>query len=130
MDFLDRILDYIESSVPLYDSFSVGTLKDGNSVAVRPTPTSISTRYVEGSKIYPYGFQVLTKHKNMLTAYKAIQDVTEAIDGLTNGAITSSDGSFVFDKCEATTLPNWVEKDTQGYTIYTAIFQAELYKEV
>ncbi|MFZ4452086.1 phage tail terminator protein [Salibacterium aidingense] len=127
MDFLERIKDYIEGNVSLYKtSLSVNMLKTGNDIAIRATPGAPNDRYVTG-KTHTFQFQILTRHEVDKTAYEAVQAITTALDGLTNGAVTSSDGSFVFHTCEVYTLPNFIEETAHGESIYAAMFEAEIY---
>ena len=38
MNFLDKLVDHIESSLTMYSPIRVGMLGTGNSIAIRPTP--------------------------------------------------------------------------------------------
>ncbi|MFB4164804.1 minor capsid protein [Alteribacillus sp. JSM 102045] len=128
MDFLAQMKSYIEDSVQLYKTpLSVSMLKDGNDIAIRTAPGSAADRYVSGQKTHSFQFQILTRHETDKTAYDALQDITNEIDGLTNGTITSCNGSFIFNQCEVYTLPNFVEETDHGESIYTAMFRAEIY---
>lgn len=126
MDFLDRVIDYIEANVSLYAPMRVGILSDDDSIAIRPTPSTPPEGYLIGDRARNFPFQVLTQHSQANISYQTLEAITEALDGLRNEAITSSDGSFVFVKCEVYTGPNFVEVTSRGKHIYTAIFQAEL----
>lgn len=128
MDFLNSIKQYIEKNADLYVSnLQVGTLLDGNSIAIRPVPSTPPIRYLEKSKIITYQFQVLTKHSHTGIAYNTLEEINSLLDILELGAIKSANGSFVFNKCEVYTSPNFVEKTTKGEMIFTALYQAELY---
>ena len=128
MDFLEQVKSYIENNVTLYKTpLSVSMLQPGNDIAIRSTPGSPSDRYVTGNKTHSFQFQILTKHKTDKTAYDAIQTITDELDSLTNGAIISGDGSFILNKCEVYTLPNFIEQTEHGESIYSAMFQAEIY---
>lgn len=127
MDFLFRITEFIQNNLSLYSTIALGIAQDGNSIAIRPTPSTPPTRYLEKSKIITYQFQILTKHSTGIMAYNTLQEINSLLDGLENGAITSNNGSFIFNKCEVYTSPNFVEKSTGGEMIFTALHQAELY---
>lgn len=128
MDFLEQVKSYIENNVTLYKTpLSVSMLQPGNDIAIRSTPGSPSDRYVTGNKTHSFQFQILTRHETDKTAFDAIQNITQVLDGLTNGAISSSNGSFTFNKCEVYTLPNFIEETEHGESIYSAMFQAEIY---
>lgn len=129
MDFIDQAKTYIKQRVPLFTPFiKVGILGDGNSIAIRKTPGAPPERYLEGSKTIMYPFQVLVQHKSNKTSYETTQAIEDALDGLTNGAIVSNDGSFIFNKCDVYSTTNFVEKNSKSY-MYTAMFQAELFIE-
>ena len=125
MDFLDRVADYIESNVDLKTRIVMPLLGDGSSVAIRQTPSSINTRFIEG-KTADLSFQVLVKDKDHLACYNAAQAIYKLLDGLPKGEIISSDGSFIFVRCECYTLPNWIEKTEKNEHIYSVMFTAEL----
>lgn len=126
MDFLNSAKQYIEQNMTLFRSpISAGLLRDGDDIAIRPTPSTPPTRYMEGSKTINFQFQILVQHASNRIAYDTCQSIEMYLDGLQKGAIASSDGSFTFNKCEVYTTTNFVEKTSKGH-IYTAMFQAEL----
>lgn len=126
MDFLDRVMDYLEANLSLYAPIRVGILGDGDSIAIRPTPGMPPQGYLTGDRLRVYSFQVLTQHQKPNIALGTLEAIAQALSGLENGAITSSDGSFSFVSCEVYTQPNFVEVTSQGVHVYTAIFHAEL----
>ncbi|UYG93187.1 minor capsid protein [Cytobacillus firmus] len=126
MDFLFRVMDYIENNVQLNAPINSPVLdSDSSAVAIRQTPSTMNTRFIEG-KTADFSFQILVKDKSHLACYNTIQAIFKALDGLSKGDIVSSDGSFSFIKCECYTLPNFVEKTEHDEYIYTALFTAEL----
>lgn len=126
MDFLSKVKEYLESNLVLSAPIMTPLLSsDSSSIAIRQTPSSVNSRYASG-KTYDLGFQVLVKDSSNPKAYNNCYAIYQALDGLSNGAIQSSDGSYIFVKCECSTLPNFVEKDEQNNYIYTALFTAEL----
>jgi hypothetical protein len=126
LDFLARVKDYLAANVELNAPITTPILSaDSSSIAIRQTPSSMNSRYVEG-KISNFSFQVLVKDTSHVKAYNTIQAIFMALDGLPKGSIVSNDGSFSFVKCECTTFPNFVEKNDKNEYIYTAIFNAEL----
>lgn len=125
MDFLDGVKKYIENNLVLFvDFLQVGLLSDGNSIAIRPTPGTPPVRYLEGSKVVTYTFQILVAHSDTKTAHDTTEAVLGALDGLAKGAIIGV--GFEFIKCEVYTSTNFVEKRTGGEMVFTALFQAEL----
>ncbi|NPC91221.1 hypothetical protein HOO54_02865 [Bacillus sp. WMMC1349] len=126
MDFLERIKQYIETNVLFDQALNVGPLKNGNSMSIRPTSGSQSVKSLDLGRSYTFPFQILVRHQESRTGYKTCQEIANKLDALTNGAVTSHDGSFDFIKCDLYTTPNWVERTPDG-DIYTALFQAEIY---
>jgi len=127
MNFLDKLVDHIESSMTLYSPIRVGMLGAGNSIAIRPTPGSMPSGYLNGERLRPYSFQVLAQHTDPQTAYHTLEQIADLLDATDAGI--SGDG-YVMVRCELYTAPNFVEITDQGLHIYTALFEAELLKEV
>lgn len=127
MDFLDRLKEYTEGLNITPPVIQIGVYNtNGNSVAIRPAPSNINERYMSKGKIYPFSFQILVHHSDNLIGYNTIESLLSAYENLSNGAITSSDGSFNLVSVQCTTTPNFVEKTSFG-VLWTAIFNAELY---
>lgn len=127
MDFLDRLIDYIESSVDLGPTIRVGKLSlEGSSISIRPTPSSMVDRYVDKDKTREYSFQVLMKDPNQFKVISKLDEITSLLDGIGHREITSNNNSFKLVKCEVYTLPNYVEETEHEEYIYTALFRAEL----
>ncbi|UTI41121.1 minor capsid protein [Niallia sp. RD1] len=124
MDFLDRMLDKLESDVTLFTFVRKGLLAEGNSIAVRQTPTPPNTTYLNKDRIDNYGFQFLVRHKDVLTAENTIQSIHGYLCNRTD--IESHDDSFKLINIDVSTMPNWVGVSERGEYEYTAIFQAEL----
>src|SRR5690554_7402385 len=127
MNFLDKLVDHVESSLTLYTPIGVGMLGAGNSNAIRPTPGSMTSGYLNGRRLRPYSFQVLTQHTDPQIAYYTLEEIADLL-GDTDASI--SGGGYVMVRCELYTAPNFVEVTDQGLHIYTALFEAELLKEV
>ncbi|WP_153124676.1 phage tail terminator protein [Peribacillus tepidiphilus] len=130
MDFIYRLQDYLAKE--LKQTINVGLLGTNSpSIAIRQTPSSVTSRYVDKGKTFDFSFQVLMKdkaaagHKNVIDTMNKIVDLLE---GLSSDSIKSQNGSFSFIKCECYTLPNFVEKTDHDEYIYTAIFKCELEK--
>ncbi|CAF1777872.1 hypothetical protein NRS6094_04317 [Bacillus subtilis] len=127
MDFLDRMKQYIESNIPLFKKvLTVGPLQSGNDISILEIPGVKPTKNLDMSRNYIFPFQILVRHHDQHVSYTTCQQISDQLDKLTNGAVTSGDGSFDFVICEVYTTPNWVEQTPEGH-IYTAMFQAELY---
>src|SRR5690625_2420719 len=101
MDFLDRLIDYIETQLDLEVPITVGKLdKKETAISVRPTPSSTISRSMDMGSTFEYTFQVLVKNPNQFKTIKLVTEIAYLLDGLPNGTIKSSDGSFIFIKSE------------------------------
>lgn len=124
MDFLQRLKDFTEGLSYTPSTIEIGLFnEDSDSIAVRPSPSNINVRYMEKGKMYPFTFQLLIHYKNNLNAYLMAQDLMDEFEKL---AVTSNDNSFALLDCKCTTTPNFVQETYYG-TLWTAIFEAELY---
>lgn len=127
IDFLQRLKDHMEGLLYTPPTVSIGLYNEsGNSVAIRPSPANINERHMNKGKIYPFNVQILVHNRENDVAYSTIEKLFNEYDNISNGAITSSDGSFDLISVNFTTTPNFVQKSSYGY-LWTAIFQAELY---
>lgn len=127
MDFLERLIEYVEGLSFMPSNIKIGLFdENGNSVAIRPMPSSLNERYVEQSKIYQYSFQVLVHNKSNLIAYEVSQKLMSVLDMIDEGLIQSSNNSFKLVSIRCTTTPNFVQKTGYGY-LWTMMFEAELF---
>lgn len=127
MDFLDRLIDYIEDNVELKTYLRIGKLSaDSESISIRPTPSGIAARYANEGVNREYGFQILIKGTNQLKVISTLESITSSLDGLKSGDIRSSNNSFDLVSCKVYTTPNYVEETDREEYIYTAMFIAEL----
>lgn len=129
MDFLDRVIDFIENQIDLETIIKVGKLDENKTaISVRPTPSSTISRSMDRGTTFEYTFQVLVKDPNQLKAIQTVSQIAYLLDGLPNGAIKSADGSFIFVKSEIYVHPHYVETLEHGEAIYSAMIMAELEK--
>lgn len=128
MDFIDRLLDYLETNMNLFTKFSVDFLPSSNqAITIRRTPSAPLTRYLDNSRDDVLSFQILVKHKKQTEAINTLQSIITTLEGLEEGAIQSQNNSFEFLKCELYTSLTLVEKDEKGCFIYTALFNTTLF---
>lgn len=94
-----------------------------DSMAVRVTPTA-PTGYIEGFT-YPVGIQVLTQFadKNAPTSLNACYAIVDALNGK-QAVLSTNQYKCISARC--TTLPRYVETDSQGRHVYTALFTFEI----
>lgn len=127
MDFLDRLLDFIEEHVNLEKPITVGKLgTESGSISLRPAPSGNLDNYADGEGTYEFSFQVTMKGEDPFEVNAKLNEITKLLNGLSNSAIKSEDDSFIFIKCEVNVRPNWVEETNRGNHMYTALFTAEL----
>lgn len=127
MDFLDRLVEYLEGFSFMPSLIKIGLYDENkNSVALRPTPSTINERYIEKSKVYPYAFQVLIHNESNTVAHATSQQLLSVLDFLDEGLIQSSNNSFELLSIRCTTTPNFVQKTGYGY-LWTIMFEAELF---
>ncbi|MBO1515604.1 minor capsid protein [Metabacillus bambusae] len=127
MDIVAQITTYLKNNANLNGLPVVSPLLgSGNSIAIRETPSSVESRYLNADKTINFQFQILVKHDGAMQVRNIINDIFNILDGLSQGVITSANGSFFMSSCECTTLPNFVEQTDQDFYVYTAIFNAEL----
>lgn len=127
MDFLDRLLDFIEERIALDKPFTVGKLgTESGSISLRQIPSSNIDHYADGDETYEYSFQITLKGKDQFKVIAKMNEITKLLNGLSNSAIKSENDSFIFVKCEVNVRPNWVEETDRKNHMYTALFTAEL----
>ena len=124
MNLLNAVSDYLETNVQLNARIVGPLLERGSSVAIRLTPSSENVRYIEGFN-YNVGFQILVQDSSNVKAMLVMEDIFRALHGI-NKEHLASDGSFTLIDLRCTTRPNFVEKDSSGVFVYTALFQAEI----
>lgn len=128
MDFLDRMMDFVEGNLQLFSIMRKGPLDENSmAISVLPTPSTAIIRYFDKSKDYNYGFQVLVKHPTQSVAIQTIEDIVNLLDGVDGDKITSDDNTFSLVVCNVYTLPTFVEITEHNEYIYTALFQADLF---
>lgn len=127
MDFLDRLMDFIEEHVTLNAELKSGKLdEEEHAITIMPTPSSMGARFMDKGKTHEYSFQVLAKDPDQVAVRRILYEITSLLDGLSNSAIKSENDSYIFVKSEVYVLPHYVETTDQGNYIYTAMFTAEL----
>lgn len=130
LDFLDRLIDWIEENVELFTLIEKSRMRNkGPAIAIRQTPTPPSTRYMDGSKLDDFGFQILIRHEDVLQVTDTIQRIKKSVDGLNGDTIKSDNGSFKLVQIDVYTNPNYVETNDRNEEIYTALFVAQLYTD-
>lgn len=94
-----------------------------NSIAARTTPTA-PTEYIAGFT-YPIGVQVLTQFsdKQAPTSLNACYAIVDALNSK-ESVLPITTYKCISARC--TTLPQYVETDSQGRHVYTALLTFEI----
>ncbi len=116
MEALNKIIEEIESLE--LTTVKVGILSDGDSISVRPTPSSYINRYLKDG-VFEFNFQVLTKNRNGQIAYDWLLTIEEHFENL--------QGDFIL--CEVTNSRQFVEETDKNEMIFTSLFKIEYIKE-
>lgn len=125
MDFMDKVLDHLESNLTLFSTFKVDILSDdANALTIRRTPSSPSSRFFDDTRVDEFMFQILVKNTSQRIALETINNIVVELEDLK--FIYAETDSFELLKCEVYTLPLFVEEDSRGSYIYTALFKATL----
>lgn len=129
MGFFDDLAGNIEANMQLFTTFKIDILDtEDNALTLRRYQSGPSDRFIDGSRDDLIGLQVLVRNTDQQTASNTIESITDYLETLKEGAVTSSDGSYQFLNCDIYIHPLLVEKtDTNAY-LYSAIFQAKIYK--
>jgi len=126
VDFQDRLKENLEGLSYTPPKIRIGLFdKDRNSISIKPIPSSGIGRYIKG-KTYNYSFQLNVHYESNYTAYETIMKLYKHLEEVALKEIISKDNSFALINIECTTVPNFVQETEYG-TLYTAIFNAELY---
>lgn len=127
MDFLDRLIDYIESNIVLSSSIIIGNLDgESESISIRPTPSNTISEYLDRDRTYEYSFQILYKHPHAIEVEKILYEITDLLDFMTSDDLISESGSFNLINCKPYVYPNYVETTDHNEVIYTAMYVAEI----
>ena len=90
-------------------------------IMVRTEPSSIETRYFDGTRVGTLNFSYFAKSKNQQTARNQLDTIINVLD-LQNFDITDA---LMIASCEALTVPVYVEKTTASEHVWTASFKLE-----
>ena len=90
-------------------------------IMVRTEPSSIETRYFDGTRVGTLNFSYFAKSKNQQTARNQLDTIINVLD-LQNFDITDA---LMIASCEALTVPVYVEKTIASEHVWTASFKLE-----
>jgi hypothetical protein len=129
MGLLDDLADHLERNISLFATFKIDILSDDdNALTIRRYQSGPSQRFIDGTRDDLIGFQVLVRNLDQKIAVDTIEVLTDYLEKLKEGQITSSDGSYNFINCDLYIHPLLVEKTDQGAYLYSTLFQARIYK--
>lgn len=126
MDYLSRLKSYIEGLNTFASKVDISLLSDGESICLRPTPSSPPLKYLDKGNLHEFNFQVLVRSSDQEIAYATQYLIASDLNKLERGDIISFDSSFKFMKCRIQSMPSFLERDGSGW-IYTTLFSSEIY---
>lgn len=126
-DLADFIASYIEENVkdrgengkkfPYRLEAEILASSDSDGACIRHDPTpAAERRFIDGSRLVVWNFAIFVRCQNALDALKWARLVINFIDG------KELDISGLKVTLEAQSLPQFVDSDTLGFTVYTATF--------
>jgi hypothetical protein len=129
MGFLDDLAGNVEANMQLFTTFKVDVLdSENNALTIRRYQSGPSVRFIDRSRDDLIGLQVLVRNESQQIASDTIEAITDYLEMLKEGAVTSSDGSYQFLNCDIYIHPLLVEKSDANAYLYSAIFQATIHK--
>lgn len=129
MGFFDDLADNLESNFSLFATIKLDIMSENqNALTIRRYQSGPSQRFMNGTRDDLIGFQLLVRHTDQVTAINTIETLSEYLEKLKAGNITSSDGSYEFLSCDLYVHPLLVEKTDHGAYLYSVLFQAKVYK--
>lgn len=125
LDFQDRLIDLIESSVELFAPIDVPVIKNDEGLSMTMSPIGRSSMDFSAEITREYGFSMAARSKSDLQAVNALYDINRFIDELEQGAVVSSNSSFIMNSIEVVSPPN-LQAVSDAHYVYTCNFKAEL----
>src|SRR5690625_1349196 len=117
LDFIWRLNDYI-NTLDVFAHSNVGTLGINESLSVLAMPGGEETIYMDGTRDKFLNIQVNAKSQNQLNCIESLSLIARKLENLVEGAITSDNDSFKFQKISITSPLSIVVHDEKGYFIY------------
>ncbi|GEN87251.1 phage tail terminator protein [Oceanobacillus sojae] len=125
MDFLERLVDEVNSIDRLPIRCEPGYLGEAESFVVYPIPGSrVVNEYYNGVKDQQLNYEFAMKSKipgNIHNTLWVVQNALEQIE-----SINSNDGSFEFDELIITNKPFINQADSQGWFVFLLDIQAKI----
>lgn len=124
------MIDAIEANCSLFSTIDVPVVKinsdgTGTGIAFSLTPVGQEIRYMDGSRLRNYSFQIMVRHTDQPLILETLYTINRFVDGLKADDIQSNNGTFEFNSVMVTSVPNLIQVDAHG-CIYVSSFQAEL----
>lgn len=125
MDFLERLVDAVNSIDGLPIRCEPGYLGESESFVAYPIPGSrVMNEYFSGVKDQQLNYEFAMKSRapgNIHNTLWIVQNALEQIE-----SITSNDGSFEFDELIITNKPFINQADNQGWYVFLLDIQAKV----
>jgi hypothetical protein len=124
------MINAIETNVNLWKPIDVPIIRvdssgAGDGIAFMLTPIGQETRYMDGSVLRNYAFQISARSQDQLQVLNALLEINKYVDSLRQGDIVSTNGSFEFVSAVVASVPNLVNVDNYGF-LYVSNFQSEI----
>jgi len=125
LDFIWRLNDYI-NTLDVFAQSNVGSLGINESLSVLAMPGGEENIFMDGTRDKHLNIQVNAKSQNQLNCIESLSLIARKLENLVEGAITSDNDSFNFQRATITSPLNIVAHDEQGYFIYALSISAKI----
>lgn len=125
MDFLERLVDAVNSIDGLPIRCEPGYLGESESFVAYPIPGSrVMNEYFSGVKDQQLNYEFAMKSREPGNIHNTLWIVQNALEQIES--ITSNDGSFEFDELIITNKPFINQTDDQGWFVFLLDIQAKI----
>ena len=124
-DYLEKtVTDDAKNALPFRLEVELFANADTDSACIRHDPApAAEKRFIDGSRIVQWNLSLFVRAKDAREGLKWARLMTDALDG----ARIEDDAGAV--DCETTALPQFVETDEAGFTIYMSSVSARYYMD-
>lgn len=129
LDFLDSVMDAIESNVDLKGMTLRTAVLKTESIALLLTPNNDKQGYQDGSHERSFSFNLNAQSKQEVKVIDVLNAISAYFDNAELDSIKSENGSFVLEDKETTSVTNIVSVTETADFIYSASFKIKLYIE-
>ncbi|WP_321389009.1 minor capsid protein [uncultured Enterococcus sp.] len=125
MDFLERLVDEINSNNELAVECSIGYLEKSQSFVIYPMAGSrVINEFYDGIKDQALNYQFAFKSKDQQLTNEVLWKVHKIVESIET--LESVDGSFKFDEIRIIDTPFINQFDETGYFVFLLTIQAKI----